>query len=99
MKERILINPATGEIKFESAWRDTDLSTLDELDFIGMGFGDECDIVEKLPPGEWVLIRDDDAAITGGCPWWGVSNLSHDEAVADYKLDGGTVSYSTVIRK
>jgi len=56
-----------------------------------MGTGTENDILNRLPIGRWVIIRDDDAA-TVGAPCWFAGQGNMEEIQGSFESIGGTVS-------
>uniref|UniRef100_A0A6M3J4I3 Uncharacterized protein n=1 Tax=viral metagenome TaxID=1070528 RepID=A0A6M3J4I3_9ZZZZ len=61
------------------------------IDLRDMGTGTENDILNRLPIGRWVIIRDDDAA-TVGDPCWLAGQGNMEKIQTAHEAFGGTVS-------
>ena len=73
---------------------------VDELGngWVDLGYGEEEAVLERLPAGDWTVIRDDDAA-TVGAPCWVAKQAPSEQAEQEHEDQGGTVSATFVVNK
>ena len=70
------------------------------MKFIPLGYGTESDALEKIEEnGDYILIRDDDAAVVGASDcWFAVPDENVENVENQYEQSGGTVSAIISVR-